>query len=750
MPEQVIRNQDWHESLSVIDDRVVTWNAVESKLDKYLTFKDKTLQPSYVQLLLLQQSTKVSLVIFIVSHTAFLVFWFGRHFIFPNQPFGTPFQDSPLLILLDCIAIVVLISSILVCLTRLRPYIPELSRSYERFDIIKRSLECLDILNIVYTVSFTFFLSFQMLVIASLGSCVKTDDTDCNVGESCGGVAIEYIIFAFLSSIITRTFCKTSNRYLLCFNAIQSLIIATFTIIYYDFIISMGLLLILYILIFLMLYTLERRNRELFLFYLHTKTVLDAIAERNRNKAEKARIASEFVHTMQSTALEMKSSCTAMKLGLDSLQHQICQSPLTPTDFNDIHHNSLELVRNLHSTQAYSTMQNNRSMDFIKVHSGLNLIPVLETVILKHEIEWAISCVNWQNDDTIRLFHDSSDINLIGVTDKSWLKDNLLCIIDNANKYTHDEPVTVRVNIFNRATKEWIEILVTDNGPFTSNTIDRSFFFESPIYNKNKRESMKGTGLGLFCLAKRVTSLNGAYGANDRRDGKPGTVVWFRIPFNDNKPIVKKKESKKTEIPTDGAAAAISDPSQPTNAAGDGGGSLSQRRNDEYTPQSAVSDIVITGRDCTGNQQSSSGTQLTSDVIITTEEVTDNTQAGKKRATTAAAGATTTDTKEADMTGFVEKPLQTVLIVDDSIPIVKMASIALHKTGCIVIKAKNGLIGLEKMKENIYDLVIMDIQMPVMTGIECIKRFRKFENELTPQRSTRQLVVGVSANSEGK
>ena len=78
-----------------------------------------------------------------------------------------------------------------------------------------------------------------------------------------------------------------------------------------------------------------------------------------------------------------------------------------------------------------------------------------------------------------------------------------------------------------------------------------------------------------------------------------------------------------------------------------------------------------------------------------------------------------------------------------------MSTLVLERAGCTVDKAKNGLVGLEKMKLGFYDLVVMDVQMPIMTGIECVKKLRRFENEQGPSRE-RQLVVGVSANSEGE
>mmetsp|Transcript_4340 Transcript_4340/g.7732 ORF Transcript_4340/g.7732 Transcript_4340/m.7732 type:complete len:132 (-) Transcript_4340:149-544(-) len=64
--------------------------------------------------------------------------------------------------------------------------------------------------------------------------------------------------------------------------------------------------------------------------------------------------------------------------------------------------------------------------------------------------------------------------------------------------------------------------------------------------------------------------------------------------------------------------------------------------------------------------------------------------------------------------------------------------------------AMNGLEGLEMMNRNIYVAVFTDINMPVMDGFECVRRFRDWENESEERRSLRggrQFVCAVTANA---
>jgi CheY-like chemotaxis protein len=75
------------------------------------------------------------------------------------------------------------------------------------------------------------------------------------------------------------------------------------------------------------------------------------------------------------------------------------------------------------------------------------------------------------------------------------------------------------------------------------------------------------------------------------------------------------------------------------------------------------------------------------------------------------------------------RPLD-ILLVEDNILNQKFAVTTLERAGHKVEIAENGKVAFDKYKEKHVDLIIMDIAMPIMDGIESTHVIRKYEKEL--------------------
>ncbi|KAJ1424411.1 CheY-like superfamily [Ochromonadaceae sp. CCMP2298] len=88
---------------------------------------------------------------------------------------------------------------------------------------------------------------------------------------------------------------------------------------------------------------------------------------------------------------------------------------------------------------------------------------------------------------------------------------------------------------------------------------------------------------------------------------------------------------------------------------------------------------------------------------------------------------------------------QRVLVVEDSVPALKMMKKSLESLGHEVNTANNGLEALQIMKANDFDIVLMDINMPLMNGLEASYAFRQIESQRSGA-TAHQKIIAMSSD----
>ncbi len=84
-----------------------------------------------------------------------------------------------------------------------------------------------------------------------------------------------------------------------------------------------------------------------------------------------------------------------------------------------------------------------------------------------------------------------------------------------------------------------------------------------------------------------------------------------------------------------------------------------------------------------------------------------------------------------------------VLVVEDTLMNQRVVQLTLNKLGFEVVIAPNGQVGVDCFKAQTFDLVVMDMQMPVMDGLSATRAIRAFE---AAEQRTPTPIVAMTAN----
>jgi len=106
----------------------------------------------------------------------------------------------------------------------------------------------------------------------------------------------------------------------------------------------------------------------------------------------------------------------------------------------------------------------------------------------------------------------------------------------------------------------------------------------------------------------------------------------------------------------------------------------------------------------------------------------------------------TDPTFTSDLENPAKGPLK-LLVVEDNAISLRMIQVSLLRLGFKVDAAADGAAAVEKFINNSYDVILMDIMMPVMDGMEATIEIRKIEVARQTSSDSKVKIIACTANA---
>jgi len=424
----------------------------------------------------------------------------------------------------------------------------------------------------------------------------------------------------------------------------------------------------------------------------------------------------------------------------------------------------------------------NDILDFSKIEAGKLSVESI-ALDLRNLVEdcVALHALNAQNKgvDVILLFHHDVPTRLCG--DPGRITQVLSNLISNAVKFTESGDVVVIVSLVGESEgSALVQLSVTDTGIGISSDSQSKLFQPFSQADDSTTRKYGGTGLGLIISKKLVEMMGGAIGV----ESTVGQGSNFHFTMNLQKqvdqptqkaaevlenlrvltvtPNAKVAESlrehllswRMEERTTTSAEAAL----HALREAASGGTPYSATIMDvaanDMTPEDFAAAVQSeTGSAGTyvillGNASDRLTLERSSDAGFTScltkpaksselyDRLSNAVISSSRVAIAAKAGVPSTARRGAN-----DKPLR-VLVVDDNEINRKLAGILLQQLGATIKEADNGVAAVEACRKNKFDIILMDVHMPVMDGIEATGLIRELQ-----KHGPRTPIVALTANA---
>ena len=420
----------------------------------------------------------------------------------------------------------------------------------------------------------------------------------------------------------------------------------------------------------------------------------------------------------------------------------------------DLDREQRDMLVSIHSSGQSLLQLINDLLDFSRLESGKTPVDAVDFDLHAELAEiTAMLLPQARGKDLYLTTHIDPAVPYYLTGDKQLLRQVVVNLAANAIKFTEEGGVEIKVNRVDAGGETpKLRFEVRDTGIGIPETALEKIFESFTQADDSTNRRFGGTGLGLAISKQLITLMGGEIGV-ESEDGQ-GSTFWFELML----PIQENGEEREAADSLPGTARIIL-------MAEDGDGALASRMGElgldivlakgaaeaaeALKTGMAESDrrhvLVIDGRQAGPTPAALLERILDGQKEIPAVLISDsNNLADKPRLTrdftaivrgpedtrqlframrASLANDLTHDEDDLGISSSPERSLN-VLVADDSVVNRKVMAKILERAGHRVTLVENGEEALDALDEEDFDLAIMDVQMPVMSGLEAVKFYR--------------------------